>query len=170
MAFSQGQLITAAELNNVNSGASKSGTLASGADWLQDSIGNDGVFYTHRQSGALIFTATFKCGAFGGGKFRIKKWVDGAWNETVCSRDFGWNTNTTVNVTGTGPGAYRAYSETAFAFNAVPWSIYCGQTDCTRGKYLTYYDGFQSSINTLRGTSLSVSACNSQRVGTLSTP
>lgn len=170
MAFTQGQLITASELNSVNGGVSISGTMSDSADWIQDWVGNNGVFYSHRPAGTLLFSAYFRCGWFGGGQLRIVKWVNGGWNETVCARDFGWSTNETVNVNSTGPGQYRVYSNTAFQFAPISYYIYCGQTDCARGKYLTYYDGFQSSINTLRGTSLSVSACNSQRMGTLSTP
>jgi len=170
MSFAQGSLITASELNSVNSGVSLSGTMSDSADWIQDWIGNSGIFYTHRPAGSLIMTAYFRCGWFGGGNFRVAKWVNGGWNEMVYSANYGWSTNTTAYVYSTGPGQYRAYSDTAFQFAAIPWSIYCGQTDCTTGKYLTVYDGFQSSINTLSGTSLTASICNSQRVGTLGTP
>ncbi|MGX8678406.1 MAG: hypothetical protein ACQGQO_04785 [Sphaerochaetaceae bacterium] len=167
MAFSSGDLITASGLNEINGSASFSGTLGDSSDWIQDSIGNNGIFFSHRPAGSLLFTGYFKCGWLGGGKFRIKKWVSGGWNETVYSADFGWNTKTTVNVSSTGPGQYRAYSESAFQFAAIPWSIFCGQTDCTTGKFLTVYDGFRSSINSLPGTLITAALCNSQRAGTL---
>jgi hypothetical protein len=170
MAFTQGQLITASGLNSVNGGVSLSGGFPGGADWIQDYIGNSGIVYSHRPAGSLLFHIRLDCGWFGGGYLRVVKWVSGGWNETLASPNYSWNTHTDVNVNSTGPGQYRIYFDTAAQFDGTSWQIYCGQTDCTRGKYLTYYDGFQSSINTLRGTSLSVSACNSQRMGTLSTP
>ena len=167
MTFYQGTLISASDLNSKNSECSLSGTLPDSADKIQDSIGNNGVVYSHRPSGALFFSARFKCGWFGGGKLRIKKWVNGGWNETVYSADFGWNTNKTVNVNSTGPGQYRIYSETAFQFAAIPWYIYCGNSGCNRGSKLTVYDDLKSSINTLPGTIITATLCNSQRVGTL---
>jgi hypothetical protein len=96
--------------------------------------------------------------------------VNGGWNETLASPNYNWDTYTDVNVYSTGPGRYRNFFDTVAQFDGMSWQIYFRQTNCTGGKYLTYYNGFQSSINTLRVTSLSVSACNSQRMGTLSTP
>lgn len=166
MAITQGGLIYASDINSVNGNPSYSGTLSSGADWIQDSIGNNGIVYSHRASGQLLFYAPFKCGIFGGGKFRIKKWVNGGWNETVYSRDFGWNTNTTVSVNSTGPGAYRIYSDTAFAFNAIPWKVYCGQNTCTKGKPIVCWDDFKSSLNKVNtGVKITVSYANAQKLG-----
>ncbi|AEC02363.1 hypothetical protein [Parasphaerochaeta coccoides] len=154
-----------------NSDVSLSGTLPDSADWIQDSIGNNRIIYSHhRPTGVLLFSTYFRCGWFGGGHFRIYKWIHGGWNETVYAANFGWNTNTTVNANSTGSGQYRICSETAFQFVTISWRIYCGQTDCTKGKHLTVYDGFRSSINTLPGTLITPSLCNSQRVGTLGTP
>lgn len=170
LTFSQGTALSADYLNAKNSEVSLSGTLGDSADWIQDSIGNNGIIFSHRPAGTLLFSGHFRCGWFGGGRFRIYKWINGGWNETVYAVNFGWNTNTTVNAYSTGPGAYRICSETAFQFAAIPWYIYCGQTDCTRGKHLTVYDGFRSSINTLPGTLITPDLCNAQRVGTLGTP
>ena len=170
MAFTQGQLITASGLNVVNDGISISGNFPVSADWIQDYIGNNGIIYSHRPPGALLFHIRLDCGWFGGGKFRVVKWVNGGWNETLASSNYGWSTHTDVNVNSTGPGQYRIYFDTAAQFDSTSWQIYCGQTDCMVGKHLTVYDGFYSSLNTLPGTIITAYVCNSQRVGTLGTP
>ena len=166
MSISQGSVIYASDINSVNGNASYSGTLAKGADWIQDSIGNNGVVYSHRASGELLFYGSFSCGIFGGGNFRVKKWVNSGWNETVCSRNFGWNTNETVRVYSTGPGAYRIYSDTAFAFYAIPWSVYCGQINCTKGKKIVCWDDFKTSLNKVNTVvKITTSYANAQKLG-----
>lgn len=166
MAIAQGGLIYASDVNSINSSASYSGTMSSGADWIQDAIGNNGIVYSHRASGQLLFQGSFKCGWFGGGKFRIKKWVNNGWNETLCSRDFGWNTDETVKVNSTGPGKYRIYSETAFAFNALPWNVYCGQINCQKGKPIVCWDDFKTSLNKVNtGVMITTSHANAQKLG-----
>lgn len=166
MAIAVGNVIYASEVNAVNGNVTYSGTLAKGADWIQNSIGNDGQVYCHRASGQSLFVATFKCGAFGGGKFRIKKFINGGWNETVYSRDFGWNTNASLDVKSTGPGRYRIYSETAFAFNVIPWKIYCAQNTCEKGKFIVCWDGFKTSLNKVNtGQPITAALANQQRLG-----
>lgn len=166
MAIAQGNIIYASDINNINSNASYSGTLPYGEDWIHNAIGNNGIVYSHRANGQLLFYGYFKCGWFGGGKFRIKKWVNGGWNETLLSRDFGWSTDETINVNSTGPGQYRIYSETAFAFEALPWAVYCGQINCEKGKKIVCWDDFQTSLNKVNtGVKITVSHANAQKLG-----
>lgn len=161
-----GNNINSIIVNSINSLVTYSGTLSKGADWIQDSIGNNGVVYSHLPYGKVLFWGHFECGAFGGGKFRVKKWIDGGWNSEIYSKDFGWNTNTDVQVQSTGPGAYRIYSETAFAFNALPWSIYCGQTNCSTGLPIVCWDDFKSSLNKVNtGQLITADLANKQRLG-----
>lgn len=165
--IAQGELVYASDILSANSEPTYSGTMPSGADWIQDYIGNDGMFYTHRESGEGLFYGHFTCGAFGGGKFRIKKWVNNGWNETISNWDFGWNANTEKTWTSTGPGLYRVYSETAFAMNDIPWRVYCGQiSGISRGDPIILYDDFRSSLNTIT-TDVKITAAyaNSQRMG-----
>lgn len=166
MAIAQGNVIYASEVNAVNNNASLSGTLSAGADWIQNSIGNDGVVWCHRSAGQRLFEASMTCGIFGGGKFRIKKFVNGGWNETIYSKDYGWNANDNAKVNSTGPAAYRIYSETAFAMNAISWRIYCAQNDCTAGKRIVCWDGFQNTLNKVNtGQPITAALANQQRLG-----
>lgn len=166
MAIAVGNVIYASVVNSMNSTKTYSGTLAKGADWIQDSIGNNGQVYCHRASGQSLFVSTFTCGIFGGGKFRVKKWVNGGWNETVFSADYGWNTNASLNIKSTGPGLYRIYSETAFAMNAISWNIYCAQNTCEKGKKIVCWDGFKTSLNKVNtGQPITAALANQQRLG-----
>lgn len=166
MSISQGSKITASDINSVNSNVSYSGTLPDSYAHIENNIGNNGERYIHRTSGQAIFQASFSCGWFGGGKFRVKKWVSGGWNETVYSRDFGWNTNETVTVNSTGPGRYRIYSETDFQFAAIPWKIWCAHNTVSSGEKIYCFDDFTSSGNKVHtGDRITVSYANAQKIG-----
>ncbi len=171
MAFTQGQLITADELNNVNDRASRSISFPTAADWIQDYIGNGGKFYSHRKSGTAIFRMRLDCGWFGGGNILVEK-LDASGNviATLLRSNYGWSTHTTVTVNSTGPGWYRARSDTAFQFDATTIYLWEFQNDCTPGKQLTYYDNPATSGNRITGTPLTVSVLNSGRAGTINTP
>lgn len=141
---SSGTLITAALMNSINSDATISFTVAKGADRIQDYVGNSGCFYSHRPNGALLVSMpSIKCGAFGGGHFYIKKYVDGAWT-TLKSWSWGWNTNTSINFNSTGPGYYQVYSSD-WAMNAISGTIYCGDTACAVGGKIRLANTWQTN-------------------------
>ena len=166
MSISQGNAVYASDINTKNAEVTYSGTMPDGADWIQDYIGNNGTIYSHRPSGSLLFQGTFSCGMFGGGYIRIKKWVNNGWNETVCSKDYSWFTNETLKVNSTGPGKYRIYSETAFQFAPIPWYVYCGQSNCEKGKKIVCWDDFKTSLNKVNaGVQITASHANAQKLG-----
>lgn len=168
MSIGIGQEVFASDIVARNSEPTYSGTLPDSADWIQDSIGNDGMFYSHRASGQPLFHAIFRNGAFGGGEFRIRKWVNDGWNETISDWNFGWNVNEDLTWNSTGPGLYRVYSNTAFQFAAIPWEIWCGQnTGISRGDPIILWDDFRSSLNQVGTgtTKITASLANSQRMG-----
>lgn len=169
MSIAQYQQILASDIVSVNTPPTFTGTLPSGADWLQDNIGNNGQFYTHRESGEDIFYGHFKCGWFGGGNFRLKKWVNDGWNETISDWNFGWSSDNALTWQSTGPGLYRAYSDTAFQFDALPWKIWCGQiSGINRGDKIVLWDSFTSSLEKYplsSDTKITVNLANAQRMG-----
>ena len=168
MAWVIGDLITASKLGNenYNNYGYFEGTLPDGSDWIEQYIGNNGQVYSHVASGTTLFWGRFRCGLFGGGKLRVKKWVDNGWNETILSKDFGWNTNEEVRAYSTGPGLYRIYSETAFQFSAVPWWIEFGQTGLIAGQKIVKWDDKFSSLGTRgKGTLLTLSELQSGYIG-----
>lgn len=167
--MNQGDIIYAADLQTLNSAVSYSGTLADSANHIQDSIGNDGYVYSHRPSGSVLFTVKLKNGLFGGGTLKVDRLVNGSWTN-IYSHQFGWSTDTTVSISSQGAGEYHIYSSDNWQFAAAPWTIYCGQSDAAQGKYLTVWDDFKTSLNSLQGTSITAALCNAQRVGTLGTP
>lgn len=168
MAWNNYDLITASKLNSENAEMGYfEGTLPDSSDWIEDYIGNDGIVYSHVSAGKPLFWARFKCGLFGGGKFRIVKWVNNGWNETVYSIDFGWNTNTSITINSTGPGKYRIYSASAFQFAAIPWKIWFGQTDCKVGAQLVEWNNWKTSLLHKETEELiTVSKLNSGYIGT----
>lgn len=160
-----GDLLTQDSLRAINSNATYTGTLPLNADKIQDSIGNNGVVYSHRASGELLFTCKLQVGIFGGGKLNVDMLVNGSWSN-IYSKKFGWYTDETVNVKSQGEGCYRIYSAENFQFSAIPWSIYCGQvSNLQRGHFLCIFDDFKTSANKIQGL-ITASLCNSQRVGT----
>lgn len=171
MAFAKGDLITATGLNSVNASAGRfTGTNPSGGDNIQDSIGNNGIFYSHVRSGGLLFHVRLDCGLFGGGHYKCVKWVNGGWNETVKDDGGSWNTHMDSYVYSTGPGKYRVYSTTAWQYDAAPWQAYFGQTDCTAGDFLVEWDNKFTSLNRKTGGSpLTAARLNSGYIGTTPT-
>lgn len=163
MAFSKGTLITATELNSVNSGAYKTVTTQS-SGWSPNY-----VWWSHRPNGALLVTFTINCGLFGGATMRVER-LDAAGNvtNTLLSNTYGWNTHTTVNVNSIGPGRYRIRStEGTQIASGDTWYLYAGQTDCTRGHKLTLYDDPDNSGNRLAGTTITAALLNAGRGGTI---
>ncbi len=170
MAWNIGDLITASKLGSENYDhyGYFEGPLGDSADWIQDSIGNNGQVYSHVASGTTLFWGRFRCGWFGGGKLRVKKWVNGGWNETILSRDFGWNTNEEIRAYSTGPGLYRIYSETAFQFAAIPWWVEFGQTSFIAGQKIVKWDDKFSSLGTRsEGVLLTVAQLQSGYIGSI---
>lgn len=169
MAWNIGEFITQSRLNVENRNYGKfSGQLGDSADWIQNSIGNNGQVYSHAAAGSVLFQGRFDCGWLGGGKFRIKKWVNGGWNETRLARDFGWNTHETVTATSSGEGLYRIYSETAFQFAAIPWTIWFGQTSFIAGQKIVKWDDKFSSLGTREaGARLTVAQLQSGYIGSM---
>ena len=160
----RGEILYASSLNSINGQATYSGTMPSGADEISDYLPNNGYIYSHRPSGQLLFTAHFECGIFGGGNFRAQQYINGSWN-TICSEDMSWNTDKTVNVYSNGPGYYRFYSDTNFQFESIPWSLYCGDNGISKGDYLTIYDDFTLSSDSLKDTPITAILINTQRCG-----
>lgn len=163
MAFEKGTLITAAELNNVNSGAYKTVTTVS-SGWSPNY-----VWWSHRQNGAVLVTFTINCGVFGGATMRVER-LDASGNvtNTLLSNTYGWNTHTTVSVNSIGPGRYRIRSTEATQIDrGDTWYLYAGQTDCTKGHKLTIYDDPNNSGNRLAGTLITAELLNKGRGGTI---
>ena len=163
MAFTQGQKITASELNNINAMSYK--TISTSSSGWQPDI----RWYSHRPSGALLCTLRIDCGWFGGIKLRVAK-TDASGNTitTVFSQDHGWSTHCTDTLYSVGPGWYRIWAtEGSQIDSGKAWVIYAGQTDCTQGKKLTLYQDPYSGGNRLAGTRLTVSNLNSGLAGTI---
>jgi hypothetical protein len=168
MAFIQGQKITASELNSTNGVYGKtSGTLPMADNYIQDHMPNSGRFYSHRISGTPILHIKLKCSAFGGGTLEVQK-LDASFTviATIYNHQFGWYTNTEFDVNGTGPSWYRIYSADKWQFDAIPWTIYWGQNNCTAGQLLTYYQNQNFGGGRLPGTPLTVAVLNSGLAGT----
>jgi len=166
LSWTTGDLITATKLNSDNSTYGRfSGTLSSGADNIQDSIGNSGIIHSHRSNGSSLFTARLDCGWFGGGQLIVQKLINGSWSD-IYNNTFGWNTHTNVTVNSTGQGTYRIYSGTAWQFDAVPWTAWFGQNNCNAGDYLVQWDNKFSSLNRISGNLLTASLLNTGYIGT----
>ena len=166
MSWTIGDLITATKLNSDNpTYGLLSGTLSSGADNIQDSIGNSGIIYSHRANGSPLFTVRLDCGLFGGGQLIVQKLINGNWS-TNYDTTFGWNTHQDVTVNSTGPGSYHIYSGTAWQFDAAAWTVWFGQDDCNAGDYLVQWDNKFSSLNRISGNLLTASLLNTGYIGT----
>lgn len=140
MAVSRGQLITADAVNTLNGNATITVSMPSGADHVQDYIGNSGCFYSHRVSGQrMLYFPSIKCGVFGGGHAAFEMWVDGAW-QSLKTWSWSWNTNTSIDEASRGPGYYRFRSTDNWAMNAITGYIYCGDVNCTRGNLIRLGD------------------------------
>lgn len=169
MAWNVGELITASKLNSENwsNYGYFGGTHPDAADWIQNSIGNGGQVYTHIKAGSVFFHMRLDNGWFGGGKFSVRKWVNGGWNETLISTEYGWNTHTDVNIKSTGPGLYKISSDSPFEFAAIPWWVEFGDNDCQVGEHLVEYDKWNASLLPKPGGApLTVSKLQSGYIGT----
>ena len=163
MAFTQGQKITASELNNINSMSFKTISSVSGG-WYPDIR-----WYSHRPSGALLCSIRIDCGWFGGLYLHVAR-TDASGNTTnsIYNYEHSWSTHTTVTCNSVGPGWYRIWSSTKAQIDSgKAWVIYAGQTDCTQGKKLTLYQDPYGGGNRLAGTRLTVSNLNSGLAGTI---
>ena len=142
MAFVQGQVITASELNNVNAKSYKTVTTSS-SGWQPDIR-----WYSHRPSGALLCTLRIDCGWFGGIRLRVAR-TDASGNTitTLFSQDHGWSTHCTDTLYSVGPGWYRVWAtEGSQIDSGKSWVLYAGQTDCMKGKPLTWYQDRKSVV------------------------
>lgn len=163
MAFKKGDLITATELNNINS-AVWSANSSEAWGWKPDY-----KWYSHRPNGALLCSLRIDCGWFGGIRLRVAL-VDssGGTIQMLHSNDYGWSTHTTVNVNSVGQGWYRVWAVSDSQIDSgKAWNLYAYQTDCTKGNKLTYYDNPWNSGNRKPGTPLTVAVCNSGLCGTI---
>lgn len=163
MAFSKGTLITASELNSVNSSHFDTMTTVSGG-WTPSR-----TWYSHRPAGALLVTFTINCGVFGGATMRVER-LDASGNviDTLLATTYGWNTHTTVNVNSKGAGWYRIRSTEATQIDGGNnWYLYAGQTDCTKGHKLTMYENFYNGGNRLTGQLITAELLNAGRGGTI---
>ncbi len=161
MAFTQGQIITASELNSINSGACLTTTCPSyGATQTK-------TWYSHRPSGALLCSLRIDCGWFGGVHLTVQKLdASGSVISTLYDAEHSWSSHLTVTVNSTGPGWYKMYTNAAW-IDATTWYFYYGQTDCQKGNKLTLYQDPSQGGNRLAGTKLTVSNLNSGLAGTI---
>lgn len=168
MAWNQGELITASKLNSENNRPYKSVWFPAGADWIQDYLGNGGIWYSHVPAGSTVFKMRMDCGWFGGGKLIVER-LDASGNviNTLYNTEHSWNTHIDINVKSVGPGRYRARSGTAFQIDGTTLYCYAYQTGCTSGRYLTLYDDFSKSGNRLTGTLITASLLNQGRGGVI---
>jgi len=164
MSFAVGTEISAVNLNTVNNNYSYRTTMPKNADYIEDYVGNNGYFYSHRQSGQLLFHCHFGCGAFGGGHLRIGKVINGSL-QTIYSKDMGWNTSVDVNFNSTGEGRYRVWSDTKFQFAQTYPTIYCADNKVASGDRIIIYDAFFISLNRLSGQELKAATLNTGRCG-----
>lgn len=126
-----GMLVSASNMNAINEAATYEWEVPYGKDKIQEFMGNNGCFYTHRMAGLPIFQCKLKNGWFGGGHLYLYKMVGGS-EVLVQSDSWGWSTDQTITWNSTGPGWYRLYSDD-WAFDAVPCKIWCGDISCVPG-------------------------------------
>lgn len=159
MAFVQGQLITASELNAINSPLY--------IEYYHD--GDVGWTYWPSSSGVYLRNASTQMyynwynGAFGGGEWHLQKLVNGSWVDQA-SGDYGWYTNVSGTITAKGEGWYRIYYE---KFAQVTFRLYWSKYPNTVGSYLRYFNDYNSSGYDTSGTKLTAAILNSGRVGTI---
>ncbi len=172
MAFTQGQTITATELNSVNSGHVYANYSPSTGFYGQT---YDRKWYSHREAGALLTgDVRISIGAFGGVALRLAR-VDASnnvisWliNENIVGGIVG--ASRTYSIKSLGPGWYRLwFAETSNPMHnsAFRWKLYVSQTDCTKGKKLTLYQDPSLGGNRLAGEKLTVAHLNSGLAGTI---
>ncbi|NCB72879.1 MAG: hypothetical protein EOM45_14000 [Clostridia bacterium] len=168
MAFTQGQLITAAELNNVNN--SWQTYTQKWGDGYGDHSGVSPWFYVRSTTGLFgrIYLAT------GGWWPRVRGYLNKKDSETGASyRVWSVGDLTSFNKSWTydfhaqdyGPGWYQLGGSGSKSHHTV-W-FWCGQKDCQPGKLLTYWDNPQNSSNRIPGTSLTTGVLNSGLAGTI---
>ena len=169
MAFIQGQLITAGELNNVNGSVPYYY-----AEDLRNRTGASGYFpfeagvFSHRTSASVVGYWRFTCGWWGGVSVYLQK-HNGSGYATIATLYSGSFGIGSFDVSGygysTGPGWYRFY----ITYSGNPRAgIHSGHNTCQFGDYLVWYDNPQNSGNRIMdGTTLTASALNSGRVGTI---
>jgi len=161
MAFAQGQLITASELNNIN--------YPLYAQMVHGGGSTGGWQYWPSTSGIYCRNKTNQLwyrwfnGLFGGGDFQLQKLVSGSWTVQV-SRNFGWNSESEGFLGNYGEGWYRLYYEgNAEITFRLHWANYPN----TVGSYLRYFNDYNSSGYDTSGTKLTAAILNSGRVGTI---
>ncbi|ADY13700.1 hypothetical protein [Sphaerochaeta globosa] len=168
MAFTQAQIITATELNNVNN--SWQTFIQQWGDGYGDHSGVSPWFYIRGSSGKF-------------GKIRL---ANGGWFPRVRGymnkKDSATGASYTVWTVGDltksqsaweyefyvqnyGPGWYQLGGSGSRAHHTV--TFWCGQKDCQQGKLLTYWDNPQNSSNRIPGTSFTTSVLNSGLAGTI---
>ena len=158
MSFTQGQLITASELNTVN--------MAQYLRYYVDS--NVGWSYWPSSAGIYVrnktkqFYFSWYNGLFGGGDYYLQKKIDGVWTD-LWHQHFGWNTNTSGSYTTGGEGWYRVYFQGAARKEFI---LYWAHHPNIVGSFLRYYDDYNGSGYTPEQL-LTATALNSGRVGTI---
>lgn len=163
MAFTQGQVITASELNSINAKAYKTITTQAWG-WQPDY-----KWYSHRPSGALLCSLSIASSWFGGIAIRIAR-VDASNNviNWLHNSDVRGIFSTTLTYNSVGPGWYRIWATEGSHINSgSSWVMHAYQTDCTKGNKLTLYQDPMSGGNRLAGTKLTVSNLNSGLAGTI---
>lgn len=158
MAFTQGQLITAAELNNINYPLYIRYTHSGDKGWTYWPS-TSGV-YLRNKSRQMYYS--WSNGWFGGGEWNLQKLVNGSWS-TLASKSYGWSTNSSGYVNNLGEGWYRIYFE---GVGDKDFRLYWGHYPNTVGSLLRYYNDYNSSGYST-GTVLTASLLNSGRVGTV---
>lgn len=168
MAFTQGQLITAVDLNSINGGVKYDyPTTSNNHTYYKPS---EAGFYYHGSSGLILVYAVGN-GWGSSPKMRLQKLINGSWTNVYEKANGGWGSTwgDTVYVQNTnspGPGWYRTMFVTSKSGSS-NWHNYYGQQDCLRGDYLVYWDDPQISGNRLSGESLTADILNSGRCGTM---
>lgn len=167
MALIQGQLITATELNSVNSTVKI----------IFPTTSNDKTFYKPSEAGffyhgstGLIFWFNVGNGWFTSPSMTLQKLIGGTWTNVYSKSNSGWGSSwgDTVrmeNTSNPGSGWYRIKFVTSKSGSS-DWGYWPGQQDCVRGDYLVVWDNPESSGNRIPGISLTVEILNSGRCGT----
>lgn len=169
MAWSTGDLITAAKLNSENSG--KFANYYSYDGWGSTSVTSD-WHYIHQTTGRIMYlrssgtaywwskgTAWFEFRDASGTVSRINLWSNsGNVNKTREATIY-------IESYGYGPGWYRGYSYQNRGRAEV--NIYWGQDNCWPGGKLVYWDNPTNSGNRIPGQLLTADILNSGRVGVI---
>lgn len=172
MAFTQGQLITAAGLISINS-AWQTYYLKTGDGYGSASLTTP-WFYVRSPSGFFCRIVLYTGGWFpsctgyldrlssadpdapAGGYTTVwsakKTAFNDSWTYDFHSQDYG------------GAGWYRARASSSKGAHSA--AFYCGQNNCVQGNLLTYWDNPANSGNRMVGTPLTVANLNSGRAGT----